>query len=107
MEEIESKIISELSLRLEIDLSAKKSMDELKKVLTDHINYLINNDFDKLLRILYRVDVPEAQLKTNLVQQKADAGTVIAEMIFERQLQKIKDRERSIPDSDIPENEKW
>jgi hypothetical protein len=107
MEEIKSKIISELSSCLEIDLSAKKSIDELKKALSDYINYLINNDFDKLLSVLYRVDVHEGQLKINLEQQKADAGTVIAEMILERQLQKIKSKGRSIPDNDIPENEKW
>ena len=107
MDDIESKIISQLSLSLEIDLPAKKSIDELKIVLSDYINYLINNDFNKLLRILYKVDVHEGLLKMNLQQQKEDAGIVIAEMILEREMQKIKSRKQATPGDDIPENEKW
>ncbi len=106
MNDIESKIISELSLSLEIDLPAKKSISELKGVLSDYIDYLINHDFDKLLRILYKVDVHEGLLKMNLQKQK-DSATVIAEMILERQMQKVKSRKQSNPDKDIPENEKW
>jgi hypothetical protein len=107
MEEINSKIISQLSQSLEIELPIEKSLPELQYILADYINYLINNDFDKLLRVLYKVDVSEEILKTNLQEQKRDAGTVIAEMILERQFQKIKTREQFKSDEDIPENEKW
>jgi hypothetical protein len=107
MEEINSKIISQLSRSLEIELPIEKSLPELQYILADYINYLINNDFDKLLRVLYKVDVSEKILQTNLQEQKRDAGTAIAEMILERQLQKIKTREQFKSDEDIPENEKW
>jgi hypothetical protein len=107
MEEINSKIISQLSRSLEIELPIEKSLPELQHILADYINYLINNDFDKLLRVLYKVDVSEKILQTNLQEQKRDAGTAIAEMILERQLQKIKTREQFKSDEDIPENEKW
>jgi hypothetical protein len=82
-------------------------VDELKLVIADHINYLINHDFNKLMRILYKVDVSEQQLKINLQVHKEDAGAVIAQLIFERQMQKIKTRAQFKAGDDIPENEKW
>jgi hypothetical protein len=107
MKETESKMISELSTSLETDLSATKSIDELKIALAKYINDLINHDFDKLLRLLYKVDVSEKILRANLRQQEKDAGVVIAEMVIDRQLQKIETRQQFNSNNDIPENEKW
>jgi len=107
MKETESKMISELSTSLETDLSATKSIDELKIALARYINDLINHDFDKLLRLLYKVDVSEKILRANLHQQEKDAGVVIAEMVIDRQLQKIETRRQFKSNNDIPENEKW
>ena len=107
MKETESKMISELSTSLETDLSGTKSIDELKIALARYINDLINHDFDKLLRLLYKVDVSEKILRANLRQQEKDAGVVIAEMVIDRQLQKIETRQQFKSNNDIPENEKW
>jgi hypothetical protein len=107
MKEPNSEIISQLSQSLEIQLPAKISLAELKMILSGHINYLITNDFNKLLSVLYKVDVSEKILKISLQEHTQDAATVIAEMIIERQLQKIKTREQFKTDNDIPENEKW
>lgn len=106
--EMEPIILSELSDKLEIDLHAKKSVEELKLALTHYINYLISSDPNKLMHILYRVDVSERTLKANLQNKETDAGTVIAEMIIERQLQKIATKKQfKNNNDDIPENEKW
>ncbi len=107
MKEPNSEIISQLSQSLEIQLPVKISIAELKMMLSGHINYLIANDFNKLLSVLYKVDVSEKLLKMSLQEHPQDAATVIAEMIIERQLQKIKTREQFKTDNDIPENEKW
>ena len=107
MKETESKMISELSTSLETDLSGTKSIDELKIALARYINDLINHDFDKLLRLLYKVDVSEKILRANLRQREKDAGVVIAEMVIDRQLQKIEIRRQFKSNNDIPENEKW
>jgi hypothetical protein len=107
MKETESKMISELSTSLETDLSGTKSIDELKIALARYINDLINHDFDKLLRLLYKVDVSEKILRANLHPQEKDAGVVIAEMVIDRQLQKIETRRQFKSNNDIPENEKW
>jgi hypothetical protein len=107
MKDPNSEIIPQLSQSLEIQLPAKTSLAELKLILSGHINYLIANDFNKLLSVLYKVDVSEKLLKRSLQEHTQDAATVIAEMIIERQLQKIKTREQFKTDNDIPQNEKW
>ncbi len=107
MKEPNSEIISQLSQSLEIQLPVKISLAELKMILSGHINYLITNDFNKLLSVLYKVDVSEKLLKMSLQEHPQDAAIVIAEMIIERQLQKIRTREQFKTDNDIPENEKW
>jgi len=107
MKALEPGMISRLSQSLELDLPAEISLSGLKDILVRRVNYLINHDCDKLLQILYRVDVNEQLLKTNLQEASGDAGVTIAEMIIERQLQKIKTKEQFKPDDNIAEDEKW
>jgi len=107
MKEVDAIMISELSHSMEIDLHERLSMEELKLILADHVNYLITHDLNKLMRILYRVDVSEKTLKTNLQDEEKDPATIIADMILERQLQKIQTKKQTGSNNDIPENEKW
>lgn len=107
MKEHVSELATQLSLSLEVELPEGNSADQLKALIADHINYLISHDFDKLLRLLYKVDVSEKQLKKNLLEHKEDAGALIAQMIIERQLQKIKTRKEFKANGDIPDVEKW
>ena len=107
MEEQVSQIIAQLSLTLEVELADGKSMDQLQAIIANRINYLISHDFEKLLRILYQVDISEKQLKKNLLENKEDAASLIAQMIIERQLQKMKTRKEYKANSDIPDDEKW
>jgi len=83
--------------------------DRFKQRLAVYINSLIVNDFSKLIFILYRLDISEKKLK-QLLHDNAqyDAGAVIADMIIERQQQKIKLRKQfTAKDTDIPEEDKW
>jgi hypothetical protein len=107
MQEGELIITNQLLQTLEIDVPGKKSFEEIKEIIAGRINYLINHDFEKLVRILYTIDIPEKALKEKLQDQKADAGAVIAAMIIQRQLQKIKTRAQFKTGDDIPEEEKW
>ena len=87
-----------------------QSTDEIfRKELAAYIHELINSDFEKLISILYRLDVNEKKLKTLLAEKAAtDAGILIADAIIERQVQKINSRKKySGPGKDIPEEEKW
>ncbi|MGH2563649.1 MAG: hypothetical protein ACRDE5_03990 [Ginsengibacter sp.] len=63
---------------------------EAKSKLISFINDLINKDFSTLVQLLYRIDVNEKKLKERLKQnEKSDAALIIADLIIERQLQKI------------------
>lgn len=75
-------------------LPAAASVNELQQQLAIYLNDLISRNFDQLLYILYRVDVDEARLKKMLAEHpNEDAGMLIAGMLIERQLLKIKTRE--------------
>src|SRR5215470_11413067 len=100
----ENDLISELSNKLEIDLPQKKSLDELKLLLTGYISHLMSNNPDKLVSILSRVDVSEKMLKANLQNQDDNASSIMAQMIIERQIEKIKTREHYKSSDDIPED---
>jgi hypothetical protein len=77
--------------------------------LTDKINDLLINDFDRLIAILYRMDVSDIKLKHLLKENPGeDAGRIIAELMIERQVQKIQSRKQfQKKDQEIDENEKW
>ena len=107
MSDNESALISELSNKLEIDLPRIQSMEELKLLLAGYIDHLISNNPDKLVSILSRVDVSEKMLKANLASQKENASSIMAQMIIERQMGKIKTRERYKSNDNISEDEKW
>jgi hypothetical protein len=65
--------------------------DLLIQQLADYINQLILINFERLVQLLYRIDVSEAKLKYLLKENPyQDAGRIIALVIIERQVQKIK-----------------
>lgn len=67
---------------------------------------MLNHDFEKLVQLLYTVDVSEKKLKAELQDHpEKDAATLIADLLLERQAQKKK----NIPqgDEDIPDEERW
>jgi Uri superfamily endonuclease len=108
--ENEEQLIDSLKKDLQIDLATKISLEKIKEKLVAHIDYLINNNFEELINILYRVDVSEAKLKT-LLKENSDsiAANTIADLIIERQLQKIKTREqfKSVGKKENSDEEKW
>ena len=80
-----------------------------KQLIAERINELIQNDFQKLVSVLYRMDISEEKLKNLLKEnQGIDAGHIITDLMIERQLQKLKSRRQfNRRDNDIDENEKW
>ena len=82
--------------------------ESLKSELIKYINDLINNDFNALTQLLYRIDVDERQLKEKLEAAKeSDSATLIAQMIINRQLQKIKFAKKFNAKDSTSEEEKW
>ena len=79
------------------------------QLLAEKINELIIHDFQKLVSILYRMDVSEIKLKQLLKENAGtDAGLIIANLMIERQEQKIKSRQQfNKRDGNISDDEKW
>lgn len=95
---------------IELGLMFRETDSDLRfRQLADKINDLLINDFDRLIAILYRMDVSDIKLKNLLKNNPGeDAGKIIAELMVERQAQKIKSREQfTQKKDDIDENEKW
>lgn len=81
---------------------------EIKEHLILYINHLLLHDFNKLVQILYRVDVNEQKLKELIkLNQSTDTAIIITELLIQRQEEKVKAREGFEPNNDIPENDKW
>ena len=75
------------------DLIVDNPSEEIHNQLISYINELINTDFNSLVQLLYRIDVNEKKLKLLLQQSPdVDAAPLIANLIINRQLQKIETR---------------
>ncbi len=108
MTPVNKDLIPAINQSLEISLPDSISSEELSEKLIAHINALINQDFEKLVFLLYRIDVNESKMRYLLDQREGEnAAGLIADLIIERQLQKIKSRKESKSNSDIPDEEKW
>lgn len=76
--------------------------------LTAAINHLINTDFEKLVFLLYRIDVSEQKIKALLDNTaSSNAGELIAQAIIERLEEKKVSRAMYKQEGEISEDEKW
>ena len=100
--------LQEVSMELGIILK-EQDTSLGKQILAEKINELITNDFQKLVLILYRMDVSEIKLKQLLIENPGtNAALIIADLMIERQAEKIRSRQQfSRPDENISDDEKW
>ena len=106
MPEDNSSINSSL-LRLNTTLTVFEK-EELREQLKDYINYLLLNDFNKLVQLLYQVDVNEQKLKQLIKENpQMDASVLITDLLIQRQEEKIKTRETFKSNDDIADEDKW
>lgn len=90
MDKSEEWALQKLAQTMDLDLPTGA---EARLRLQQHINELIQNDFNRLLTILYRIDVDEDKLKAALRgQPNRDAAEIICEMMIERQAGKRGER---------------
>jgi hypothetical protein len=85
------------------------SLNEIREKLILLINELINKDFQALLQLLYRIDVNEKKIRLYLNEKtNEDSSNVLADMIIERQLQKIETRKKfKLKNKRKNDEEKW
>jgi hypothetical protein len=87
------ELILSLQKELAIPLPDEESSQQLHAVLAAYVNGLLNKNFEQLVNLLYRLDVNEYKLKKLLKDNpETDAALLIADLIIERQLQKIRTR---------------
>jgi hypothetical protein len=104
----DKEIINRLKEDMAIELPENILLNEAAALLAVQVNNLIQTDFHKLISILYRLDVSENKLRQLLEENtNSNAGPIIADLIIERQLQKIKSRKENKNNNIIPEDDKW
>lgn len=65
-----------------------------RQLLIQRMNELIYHDMEKLKWILYRIDINEKKLREALKNSEADAATIMADMIIQRQIEKAESRKK-------------
>jgi hypothetical protein len=83
--------------------------NNFREELSVYINKLINADFEKLVFLLYRIDIQESKIKQLLALPSSNnAGEIIADAIIKRQAEKAITRQlyKQCEDN-ISEEDKW
>jgi hypothetical protein len=67
------------------------SLEDFRKYLIEKLNILLDEKFDTLVNILYRIDINEKKLSQLFSgNNRASIPTTLADLIIDRQLQKIR-----------------
>ena len=84
------------------------SIDQLKEAISTVINNLIADDFSRLISLLYRLDISEKKLRKLLaISGNVSSSDIIAQMIIDRQQEKIKARKLFSTNNNFCDEEKW
>ncbi|HXB91772.1 MAG TPA: hypothetical protein VNU72_05765 [Puia sp.] len=104
-----TQLIQDLNRSYQLELAEHLDLGQLEDLLAEKVNLLIRDDFERLVQLLYRVDVSENKLRALLAEgdqapegraaptgrwERAESGRVIARLIMERQWQKIETRRK-------------
>lgn len=78
-------------LQIKNELANIYSEEEQFKMLSQYLNDLIEYDFNKLIAILYRIDVSETKVREALATNETHqtGGSILARLLIEREIQKI------------------
>lgn len=107
MSKAPAPLIPFINRSMELDLPEEMSMEELRSRLSKVVNDLMNHDFEKLVYYLYRIDVDENRMRQLLqAKQGENAANLIADLMIERQLQKIETR-KNFDSGQTSDEEKW
>lgn len=104
MKEIIQQINKTFELRDDL-IATIDNEEKLVHILSLYVQELINKDFEKLLYLLYKIDVGEQKVKESILEATPEqAHIAIAKMIIEREKQKIETRNKYHVDK---ENTDW
>ncbi|QSE97677.1 hypothetical protein [Fulvivirga lutea] len=87
-------IIKDFNLE-ESDLPSVKAVEDLRAALLKIVSYLLNNDFEKFILAMYRIDISETKVKTILATSDPEnIASELTDLIIERELQKVETRKK-------------
>jgi len=70
--------------------SPNTAYDELKSQIEPIISKLMNNNYERLLSVLYRIDVNEKSMSEEIYQRNdEEPSSIITDLIIERELKKV------------------
>ncbi|MFI5134400.1 MAG: hypothetical protein ACHQD9_00975 [Chitinophagales bacterium] len=91
-EQMAAKLIAQSFDLPEVTL-ADEELANFRLMLIDKLNFLLDHDFEKLLWILYRIDVPEEKANQALAEKSDHSpAEILADLIIARQIEKAKTR---------------
>jgi hypothetical protein len=85
---VSQKLIPDFEISQEESFHKQSFIDKL----SPYISHLLDTDFQKLVQIMYRIDVSEKEFALTLQPGKIDIPAKLAEMIYERLCLKAKIR---------------
>lgn len=77
------------------------SFEEVLVYLEGAISHLLDHDFERLLQIMYRIDIDENRFKEVLQSEESkEIAAKLARMVLDRELEKVRTRaEYKVPDA--------
>ena len=90
-----SEVYSIISANFELEGRQDITLEEIYRILTGTIRDMLDKNVERLVSILYRIDV--GQKKTDEIfnhPSKDDIAALLAEAVIERQLQKVLSRKK-------------
>ena len=86
-------IRKDFGLKESFTLKTVDYREEILKELEHIVQYLLDNDFEKLLNTMYRIDLPEIKVKKVLsTENPENLSRVVSVMILDRELEKARTR---------------
>lgn len=93
--ELAEMVIQDFNLEKDNNLIHSGEVDELKEKLDKIVAYLLDNDFERLLNAMYRLDINEEKFKMAISGlHGSNISMEITDLIIARELQKMETRRK-------------
>jgi len=93
LKKLSELIVLDFNLEPEKELFDIVHLDELQEKLEKIVAYLLDNDFERLLNAMYRLDIDEEKFKVAITGLSGNsASKEIAKLIINREIRKLQTR---------------
>ena len=89
----EALVLANKDFNLDLSSTEVTTAEDFQLILAKLIRHLLDNDFERLINGLYRIDVSEEKVKQAL-SASGDIAEEIATLIIKREMQKVETRRK-------------